>query len=87
MKTRADKRRFCGEYEVCKDYSSTAAAVPLPSQGKVKVATDYFICNSKIFMTSDAKNIRFTVFKWLFSKIADTIYLPFFEYHIMLEQP
>ena len=59
-----------------RDYSSTAATVPLPSQGKVKVATDYLFCIIIILMISDAKNIRFLVFKRFFNKIADTIYLP-----------
>ena len=33
------------------------------------------------------KNKIFTEFKLFFSKIADTIYLPFFVDHLMLEQP
>ena len=43
-----------------RDYSSTAAAVPLPSQGKVKVATDYLFCIITILMISDTDSIGFT---------------------------
>ena len=45
-------------------------------KGKVKVATDYLFCIIVILMISDAKNIRFPVFKRFFNKIADTFYLP-----------
>ena len=33
------------------------------------------------------KNKQFNEFTLFLGRIADTIYLPFFEYHIMLEQP
>ena len=62
------KRTFGGEYEVCKDYSSTVATVPLPSQGKVRDAPDYFICNSEIFMISDAKKHQISCVRAVFQQ-------------------
>ena len=57
-----DKRVFGGEIKFYRDYSSTAAAVPLPSQGKVKVATDYLFCIIVILMISGTENIRITAY-------------------------
>ena len=54
------KRVFCGEMKFRRDYSSTAAAVPLPSQGKVKIATDSLFCIIIILMISNFESIEFT---------------------------
>ena len=56
MVGRRERRCFPSENA----YSSTAAAVPLPSQGKVKVATDYLFCIIIVLMVSDTESAKFT---------------------------
>ena len=55
------KRAFIGALDGKRDTtSSTTAAVPRPSQGKVKVATDHLFYIIIILMILDSESISFT---------------------------